>query len=92
MSVLRFDSMEDLVEKANNTIYGLAASVFTTDTKKGHSIAARLRAGRVGINVHSITDYSMPAGGYKQSGWGREHGPDGLDPYLETKSVFTLTS
>ena len=52
-------------------------------------VAGRLRAGRVGINVHAITDFSMPGGGYKQSGWGRENGPAAIDPYLEVKAVFT---
>jgi phenylacetaldehyde dehydrogenase len=52
-------------------------------------MARRLRVGRVGINVHGLPDVTMPTGGYKQSGWGRELGPEGLEGYLETKSVFT---
>lgn len=87
---MRFDDTDTAVALANDTPYGLAGSVFTRDVGRAHAVAARIRAGRVGINVHSITDLTMPGGGYKQSGWGRENGPDSVEPYLETKSVFTL--
>jgi acyl-CoA reductase-like NAD-dependent aldehyde dehydrogenase len=90
LSALPFDDVDEAVALANDTSYGLAASVFTRDVGRAHSVASRLRAGRVGINVHGITDFTMPGGGYKESGWGRENGPDAVDPYLEVKSVFTL--
>ena len=90
LAALPFDDTDEAVALANDTTYGLAGSVFTRDVGRAHSVAGRIRAGRIGINVHAITDFSMPGGGYKQSGWGRENGPDAVDPYLEVKSVFTL--
>jgi acyl-CoA reductase-like NAD-dependent aldehyde dehydrogenase len=90
LAALPFEDTDEAVALANDTPYGLAGSVFTRDVGRAHSVAGRMRAGRIGINVHAITDFSMPGGGYKQSGWGRENGPDAVDPYLEVKSVFTL--
>lgn len=90
MSVLPFDEPEEAIALANDTTYGLAASVYTRDVARAHWVAGQIRAGRVGINVHAITDFTMPGGGYKQSGWGRENGPDAVDPYLEVKAVYTL--
>jgi phenylacetaldehyde dehydrogenase len=90
LAALPFDDTDEAVALANDTDYGLAGSVFTRDVGRAHAVAGRIRAGRIGINVHAITDFSMPGGGYKQSGWGRENGPDAVDPYLEVKSVFTL--
>ncbi|MFD9666144.1 aldehyde dehydrogenase family protein [Rhodococcus sp. NPDC059968] len=89
VSILPFSDVDEAVALANDTDYGLSSSIWTGDAARGHAVARRLRAGRVGINVHSAGDYHLPTGGYKQSGWGREHGPNGLDPYLEEKSVFT---
>ncbi len=82
-----FTDVEDVIAKANDNIYGLAAAVWTKDLSKAHRVAAQLRAGTVWINCHNIFDASLPFGGYKQSGWGREMGHEALDLYTEVKSV-----
>lgn len=82
-----FTNVEDVIAKANDNIYGLASAVWTKDLSMGHRIAAQLRAGTVWINCHNIFDASLPFGGYKQSGWGREMGREALDLYTEVKSV-----
>ncbi len=82
-----FDEPEELVSQANDSNYGLAAGVFTSDISKAHRTAKLLRAGTVWINTYHVFDAAMPFGGYKESGWGREMGGQVLDNYLETKSV-----
>jgi phenylacetaldehyde dehydrogenase len=84
-----FESPEEIAAVANDTTYGLAAGVFTRDISKAHRTAKRLRAGTVWINTYHVFDAAMPFGGYKESGWGREMGPQVLENYLETKSVVT---
>ncbi|KAH7727129.1 aldehyde dehydrogenase family 1 member A3 [Aphelenchoides avenae] len=88
MSVIRFDSLEDLVEKANNTIYGLAAGVITKDIDKALYVANNIRAGTVWVNCYNVVDTAAPFGGYKMSGIGRELGEYGLEHYTEVKTVI----
>jgi phenylacetaldehyde dehydrogenase len=84
-----FDTPEELASRANNTVYGLAAGIWTKDLSKAHRTAAALRAGTVWINCFNIFDAALPFGGYKQSGWGREMGKDVLELYTQTKAVCT---
>jgi acyl-CoA reductase-like NAD-dependent aldehyde dehydrogenase len=79
--------LEDVARQANDTIYGLIASVWTKDLGTAHKLAEMIKAGVVGINHHGGGDIYAPFGGYKQSGWGREFGAESLDMYLETKTV-----
>jgi phenylacetaldehyde dehydrogenase len=89
VTAIPFRDLDDLIAKANDTIYGLAAGVWTRDIQKGHRIASQLRAGTVWINCYNVFDAALPFGGYKQSGWGREMGHEVLEAYTEVKSVCT---
>jgi acyl-CoA reductase-like NAD-dependent aldehyde dehydrogenase len=83
-----FDSAEEIPAVANATPYGLGAGIYTTNLRNAHRLAARIESGNVWINCYSMLDASMPFGGYKESGWGRELGDEGIGAYLETKSVW----
>ena len=82
-----FRDIDDLVAQANQSEYGLAAGIWTSDISKAHRIAHKLRAGTVWINCYNVFDASLPFGGYKQSGWGREMGHEVLELYTEVKTV-----
>jgi phenylacetaldehyde dehydrogenase len=87
VTAMPFRDPEELAVAANDTIYGLAAGIWTRDISKAHACAQRLRAGTVWINCYNIFDAALPFGGYKQSGWGREMGEDVLELYTEVKAV-----
>src|SRR5580704_3081837 len=87
VTAIPFSDPSEIAATANDTIYGLAAGIWTRDIKKAHSLASKIKAGTVWINCYNIFDASLPFGGYKQSGWGREMGHEVLEHYTEVKSV-----
>ncbi|MGO8770077.1 MAG: aldehyde dehydrogenase family protein [Mycobacterium sp.] len=87
VAALPFDADNGVVAAANDSIYGLAAGIWTKDISKAHRTAKKLKAGSVWINQYNGFDTAMPFGGYKQSGWGRELGATALDLYTQTKAV-----
>jgi aldehyde dehydrogenase (NAD+) len=87
LSALPFSGVDEVVERANDTRFGLAAGVWTRDIGKAHGMAARLRAGSVWVNCYNVFDAALPFGGYKESGYGRESGIQQLREYLQVKAV-----
>jgi phenylacetaldehyde dehydrogenase len=86
----KFSSLDEIAAQANDSTYGLGAGIWTRDISKAHALAKKLRAGTVWINCYNVFDASLPFGGYKQSGWGREMGHEVLNNYTEVKAVTTL--
>jgi betaine-aldehyde dehydrogenase len=88
VSILCFDTEEEVIERANNTAFGLAAGVFTNDIKRGHRVIHQLEAGTCWINNYNVTPIELPFGGYKQSGHGRENSLAAIQHYTQLKSVY----
>jgi phenylacetaldehyde dehydrogenase len=88
VTAIPFDTEDEVVAAANNTVYGLAAGVWSNNIGTAHRVGARLRAGTVWLNTWHADDVTLPRGGFKQSGWGRELGSFGLDDYTELKTVI----
>jgi aldehyde dehydrogenase (NAD+) len=88
VTVSSFEDEDEAVALANHTDLGLAAAVWTRDLARGHRMAKAIQAGTVWLNCQLVLDPCMPFGGYKQSGWGRERSLDGIEAYMETKSVY----
>ncbi len=88
VAAMPFDNLEEVAARANKSIYGLAAGIWTNDVKKAHKMAALLKSGVVWVNTYNQFDAAAPFGGYKQSGYGREMGHAVLDAYTQTKTVW----
>ena len=87
VAAMPFDASEGVAAAANDSIYGLAAGIWTKDLSRAHLTARQLKAGSVWVNQYNGFDTAMPFGGYKQSGWGRELGSAAIDLYTQTKAV-----
>ena len=88
LATINFKDADDAVVKANATVYGLAAAVWTRDVSKAHRIARAVKAGTVWVNTYNLYDPALPFGGFKESGFGRDQGKDALEKYTQTKSVW----
>ena len=88
MSLLTFEDEDEVIARANDTDYGLAAGVFTRDLTRAHRVIAKLQAGTCWINNYNITPIEMPFGGAKHSGIGRENGRIAIEHYTQLKSVY----
>lgn len=85
---LPYDDIDEVVRLANDTMYGLGASIWSNDLSRVHRLIPRIKAGTVWVNCQSILDASLPFGGFKQSGIGREMGRAALDMFTETKAML----
>jgi phenylacetaldehyde dehydrogenase len=88
LAAMPFNDLSDLPDLANATSYGLGAGIFTSNLSTAHRAARAIRAGNIWVNFYGGSDKSLPFGGYKESGWGREGGYAGLDAFLEQKAVY----
>ncbi|MFT4594907.1 MAG: betaine-aldehyde dehydrogenase [Psychroserpens sp.] len=88
MSILTFEDENEVIERANDTEFGLAAGVFTSDLEKGHRVMNQLQAGVCWLNTYNITPVELPFGGYKQSGMGRENGLEAIEHYTQVKTIY----
>jgi len=91
LPIYAFESEEEVIRRANDTMYGLAAGVWTQNLARAHRVAARLQAGAVWVNTYDMFDGSVPFGGFKGSGYGRDNGQEVIEAYTETKSVWIAT-
>ncbi|WP_373356570.1 aldehyde dehydrogenase [Pseudoroseicyclus sp. CXY001] len=91
-ALIPFDGEDEAVALANDTAYGLTAGLWTRDLGRAHRTAARIRAGVVWVNTYRYLRWSIPYGGFKSSGWGRENGMEALEPYLETRATVISTT
>ena len=90
LALIPFDGDDDAVRMANDSNYGLGGSVWSADEDRALAVARRVRTGTIGLNYYTL-DLGAPFGGFKDSGLGRELGPEGIDPYLEYQSVYAST-
>ncbi|CAG9332676.1 unnamed protein product [Blepharisma stoltei] len=91
MCIMKFKTIEEVLERANKTRYGLAGWALTRDIDKALRVTNELKAGTVYVNCYGVTTENTPFGGYKESGIGRELGEEGLQNYLESKTVIIQT-
>ncbi len=91
IAAMPFDTLDEVVQRANATPYGLAAGIFTTHLGTAHKLSRRIRAGSVWVNMYHAIDPAVPFGGMKMSGYGREGGLEHLGEYLETKAIWINT-
>lgn len=91
ISAIPFDDLEDVADRANDTVFGLGSGIWTTDVRKAHKLASKIRAGSVWVNCYQAMDPAVPFGGYKMSGYGSEGGKHQLQEYLNVKSVWINT-
>jgi acyl-CoA reductase-like NAD-dependent aldehyde dehydrogenase len=91
VAVAPFEDEADAIAMANDTPYGLSGSIWTRDVSRAIRVSRAVEAGNLSVNSHSSVRYWTPFGGFKQSGLGRELGPDALDAFTETKNVFIAT-
>ena len=88
LAVIPFTGMDEVADAANKTTFGLSGAVWTSDVKKAHKFAARIKAGTIWVNCYNVFDPAVPFGGYKMSGFGRESGNEHIQEYFETKAVM----